>query len=150
MQSDPNSIASDFRKVARLAGAELEKTDLQIEVLSAPHRPTGLPPGTMAVSHRGKALKVGKAGPNSDARYRSQHYNPKSARSTLAASILKDGSPVGEPQIDIDSVGNWIRQNTDRTNFILQAHSGIEVLTLLEAYVQCILKPAYEGFASQR
>jgi hypothetical protein len=37
----------------------------------------------------GRALKIGIAGPNSDARFRSQHYNLNSARSTLAGSIFK-------------------------------------------------------------
>jgi len=35
-------------------------------------------------------LKVGKVGAKSQARYTSQHYNPGSAMSTLAASILAD------------------------------------------------------------
>jgi len=96
----------------------------------------------------GSTLKVGKAGTNSDSRFRSQHYNPKSAASTLAASILKDPSPVGNPAIDIDSVGNWLKENTDRTNYILKSEMGIEVLTLLESYLQCLLKPVYDGFTS--
>src|SRR5258708_2643852 len=101
-------------------------------------------------SYRGTALKVGKAGPNSDARFRSQHYNAASAPSTLAASILRNSTPVGSPAVEIDSVGQWIKQNTDRTNYILKATRGVEVLNLLEAYIQCLLKPVYEGFASQR
>lgn len=146
-------IVANFVQVAKLAGVEISKNDVQIETLKAPHRPTGLPLGAMAVyvfSYNGKALKVGKAGPNSDARYRSQHYNPSSAASTLAASILKDGAPVGNPRVALSSVGEWIRQNTDRTNYILKAELGIKLLNLLEVYIQCLLKPAYEGFASQK
>lgn len=139
--------------MAKLAGVDISSIDLSVEELHAPHRPTGLPVGSMAVyvfSHKGKTLKVGKAGPNSDARFRSQHYNPKSARSTLAASILKDAAPIGNPKIDTESVGDWIRENTDRVNFIISSHLGIELLTLMESYVQCLLKPVYEGFRSQR
>ena len=150
---DPKRVVEQFLQVASLAGESLSTTDITIEELKAPHHPTGLPVGSMAVyvfSWNGKALKVGKVGANSDPRYRSQHYNPKSAASTLAASILKDTAPVGDPAIDIDSVGSWIRENTDRTNYILKAETGIQVLTLLESYLQCLLKPAYKGFSSQR
>src|SRR5271169_3703372 len=81
----------DFRKVAALAGAEFIPESIIPEFLSKPHKPTGLLAGKMAVYAfflNGQALKVGKAGANSDARYRSQHYNPKSAGSNLARSIL--------------------------------------------------------------
>lgn len=123
MRSESKEIVANFLKVASLAGASLTTADIEVEELPAPHRPTGLPVGSMAVyvfSWNGKTLKVGKAGANSDARFRSQHYNPKSAASTLAASILKDPSQVGSPKIDINSVGNWIKENTDRTNYILR------------------------------
>jgi len=153
MNVDVKLIVDAFKQVAELAGVEIGPKDLRVEELHAPHRPTGLPLGSMAVyvfSYKGTTLKVGKAGPNSDARFRSQHYNPKSAASTLAASILKDPAPIGSPQIDPESVGDWIKANTDRTNIILDQRLGIEVLTLLESYIQCRLKPVYEGFRSQR
>ncbi len=153
MNSGTTTVATNFLEVAKLAGVNISLDDLRIDALSAPHRPTGLPFGSMAVyvfSYRGTTLKVGKAGPNSDARFRSQHYNAASAPSTLAASILKDSAPIGNPVVDLSSVGDWIKQNTDRTNYILKARYGIGVLTLLEAYLQCLLKPVYEGFASQK
>ena len=65
----------------------LEKLDVDIDVAPAPHRPRSLPVGKMAVYcffFRGRALKIGIAGPNSGARYLSQHYHPRSAGSTLA------------------------------------------------------------------
>jgi hypothetical protein len=40
--------------------------------------------------HDGIWLKIGKVGPNSHARYVSQHYNARSAGSNLAASLRKD------------------------------------------------------------
>ena len=153
MSIDTQSIADAFRQVAELTDAQMVPKDLRVEELPAPHRPTGLPPGSMAVyvfSYNCTALKVGKAGPNSDARFRGQHYNPRSAASTLAASILKYPAPVGNPALDVESVGDWIRENTDRVNFILSEHVGIDVLTLLESFIQCRLKPVYEGFQSQR
>jgi len=35
-------------------------------------------------------------------------------------------------------------------NFILDASLGVHVLNLLEAFLQCRLRPEFEGFASQR
>lgn len=153
MDINAQAIVQDFGQAARLAGIELRPSEISVEELPAPHRATGLPAGHMAVyvfCFKGRILKVGKAGPNSDARYRSQHYNPGSSASNLAASILKNPAPVGNAAVDIDSVGDWIRNNTDRVNFILDEALGVDVLTLLESFVQCRLSPAYEGFASQR
>lgn len=120
----------------------------------APHRPPGrLPSGSMAVyvfSYGDIVLKVGKAGSNSGARYTSQHYNAASAPSTLAASLLKDGNQIGVSGLTVESAGDWIKKHTDRTNFIMRAECGIPSLTLLETFLQCKLKPRFEGFASQR
>lgn len=109
--------------------------------------------GRMAVyvfCHQGRTLKVGKAGPNSEARYTSQHYNPNSAQSTLAASLLRGGDELGIQGITKASVGVWIKANTDRYNFLLHSKHPIRLLTLLEAFLQCRLNPAFEGFGSQR
>lgn len=43
------------------------------------------------------------------------------------------------------NVSAWIKENTDRVNFLLDAHAGRLPLALLEAFVQCRLKPVYEG-----
>ena len=147
------ACVQDFLKVARFAGVSLEKSELVVEHLPAPHSPPGLPLGKMAVyvfSFGEITLKVGKAGPNSNARYRSQHYSPASAASTLAASLLKGAEEIGVIGLDQDNVGAWIRANTSRTNFLLDAGLGVPVLTLLESFLQCRLKPVFEGFASQR
>lgn len=78
-----SSLAETFREVAELAGVELGPSDLTVEHLPAPHdSPSRLPSGKTAVYvfvFNGQALKVGKAGPNSNARYTSQHYNASSA-----------------------------------------------------------------------
>src|SRR5207244_8735831 len=71
------------------------------EVLLAPHYPRGLPAGKCAVyvfslcESAGKScpegpnrvLKVGNVGPNSNARFLSQHYNMNSSVSYLAQCI---------------------------------------------------------------
>ena len=154
MTAESIQLAQDFRRVANLAGIPLAANHLTVETLSAPHRPPNrLPPGKMAVYvflHRGRALKIGKAGPNSNARYTSQHYSPGAARSTLAASLLKRGTEIGIRGVTQPTVGDWIRTNTDRCNFLLDSSYPIRLLTLLESFLQCRLDPVFEGFPSQR
>jgi len=151
---DAQALIQDFLRVASLAGAHLAESEIEVETLNAPHRPPSrLPAGKMAVyvfSYGDTVLKVGKAGPNSGARYTSQHYNAASAPSTLAASLLKGSEEIGVSGLTVESAGDWIKKNTHRTNFLMKTESGVPVLTLLEAFLQCKLKPRFEGFASQR
>lgn len=150
----PKETLADFASVAHLAGVKLPHNDIRIEVLPAPHAsPTRLPTGQMAVyvfTYGADVLKVGKVGPKSQARYTSQHYNPGSAQSTLAASVIADAARLGLGEADIAGIGNWIRANVDRVNILLPSQLGVPVLTLLESFLQCRLRPRYEGFKSQR
>ena len=154
MISDIPNLISDFKNVAALAGVHLEQGDIEVEELKSPHTaPSKLPTGKMAVYtffFNGQCLKVGKAGPHSQARYTSQHYSAKSAPSTLAKSILKEIDDFGVADIEEDNVGKWIKENTDRVNFLVGVNLGIPVLTLLESFLQCRLRPRFEGFKSQR
>ena len=147
-------LAKDFIKVSYLAGMPLSADDLSVESLRAPHNPPSrLPVGKAAVyvfCHEGRALKIGKVGPNSNARYSSQHYSPRAAKSTLAASMLKHGAEIGVHGLTEPAVGDWIRANTDRYNFLLDSSYPIRLLTLLESFLQCKLDPVFEGFSSQR
>jgi hypothetical protein len=151
---DTNKLISDFLRSAELAGLAIKEGDIQIENLPAPHVPPSvLPSGKMAVYvfHWGdQCLKVGKVGPKSQARYTSQHYNPKSSNSNLAKSILKDKGMMGVTGIDEHTVGHWVKQNTDRVNFLMPESFGIPLLSLLEAFLQCRLKPCFEGFETQK
>lgn len=151
---DTESLVRDFLQVATLAGKSLDKSAVEVEILKAPHRPPSrLPPGKMAVylfSYGTSVLKIGKAGPNSEARYISQHYSAASAASTLAGSLLKGGEDIGVTGLTAETAGEWIKKNTDRVNFLMKAEYGVSTLTLLESFLQCRLKPRFEGFASQR
>jgi hypothetical protein len=146
-------ILGDFAKVAILAGADINLEDIKVEELNAPHqKPASLPAGMVAVYifiYGEQCLKVGKAGAKSAARYCSQHYGLH-APSTLAKSLIKHQSRLGLSGIDELNVGRWICQNTTRVNLLFQAIHGPAVLSLLEAFVQCRLNPAFEGFESQR
>lgn len=146
-------IGDDFVKVAALAGVEIPRSDIQIAYLPAPHRPpSSLPVGKLAVyvfMYIDKCLKVGKAGPNSAARYCSHHYG-FNAPSTLAKSLLKRQAEIGVSGLTEQSAKAWICQHTTRLDFLMPSRHGVFVLSLLEAFVQCRLQPVFEGFGSQR
>jgi hypothetical protein len=154
MTWQPDATIRDFRTVARLAGVELANDAIEVESLLAPHvSPTKSPAGKMAVyvfSKRPVILKIGKVGAKSQARYTSHHYNPGSAMSTLASSLLLDRERLGLAEISQDAIGAWMKQYVDRVNLLLNESIGVPVLTLLEVFLQCRFKPIYEGFKSQR
>ncbi len=122
--------------------------------MKAPHKPPGkLPDGKMAVYVfllNDLCLKVGKVGPQSHARYVSQHYHAKSSGSNLAKSVLHGKSELNFLGVNELNVGDWIKENTDRVNFLLDRGKGVPLLNLLESYLQCRLKPIFEGFESQK
>ena len=153
MKWNPAQLLTDFLAVAELAEIKMQPDAIRVETLNMPHRaPRNLPKRKMAVyvfSDKERVLKVGKAGPRSQARYTSQHYNAGSAPSTLAASILKDKDAVQRYDLNKGNVSDWIKTNTDRVNFILDADVGMWGLMLLEVFIQCRLQPVYEGFSSQ-
>ncbi len=152
MNWNPEQLRNDFLIVAKLGGIKIESDAVGIEILTMPHKPpSNLPKGKMAVyifSTEKRVLKVGKAGPKSKARYTSQHYNPGSAPSTLAASMLKDENAVQRYGLNKLNISDWIKESTNRVNLLLDANMEKRVLNLLEAFVQCRLNPVYEGHAS--
>ena len=115
----------------------------------APQRPPArLPVGRMAVYGfwgDGVWLKIGKAGPNSNARYTSQHYNPGSAQSTLAASLAGDSHMLTVAGFDPHTPGAWIKASAHRVNILLPSQRRKELLSLLEAFLHLRWKPRYEG-----
>jgi len=147
-------LIDDFTSVAGFAGVSIPDAAITAEILKKPHfPPTLLPSGKMAVYvflWDVSCLKVGKVGPRSQARYTSQHYNPNSSNSNLAKSILKHGFELGLPSLRDKTVGNWIKTETDRVNFLLDQKLGIPVLSLMESFLQCRLRPKFEGFDSQK
>lgn len=153
MTWDPEGLVSDFLKVAEIAGVPLARDAITIERLPAPHvAPKHLPKGRMAVyvfSFGAVVLKVGKVGPKSAARYTTQHYTG-AANSTLFASVLGNLDALGVSGLTQATCRAWIEKNTDRVNLLLDVNHGMPVLALLEAFMQCRLKPMFEGFASQR
>ena len=148
MKWDPKQLSGDFLRVADLAKIKMQRDDIHIERLEMPHCKPNLPKGKVAVyvfSYGEHVLKVGQVGPSSQDRYRYQHYNPNAAKSTLAKSLLEDKDALRRHGLDEGNVGDWIKKNTDRVNFILDAKFYGPKLSLLEAFIQCRLCPRYEG-----
>lgn len=157
-----NGILSEFATVAQRLDLPGWPTTLEIENPPAPHKPKALPPGFGAVyifalsdastaqAGPGCVLKVGRVGPNSNARFQSQHYSPTSSRSNLANSIL--GYPalwswLGIDHLDPPTIRDWMLTHLDRAHVYVPASSA-ELIPQLEMYVRARLGGSvYEGSA---
>lgn len=152
-------MIGDFVRAMNECGFDLSEGDIEYEAQSAPHTPHSLPLNKCAVyvfslqstwrspAGPNRVLKVGKAGPNSNARFQSQHYNPRSSQSNLSATLLNSGilwRYLGIQSIDETDVGSWIKENMDRENFFLTAHNK-EILGDLEKYIRGVVGPVFEG-----
>ena len=149
--NEPADLVEDFLKVAALAGCPIPPSSISYEEGANAHRAT-LPKGKMACYvfvGPDRCLKVGKVGPNSGPRFSYQHYDAASSNSNLAKSLLSSRPPhrpfSDADPIDETSVGDWIRSNTRRANFYLDAALPPFALSLLEAFLQCRLRPVFEG-----
>ena len=113
-----------------------------------PHKPPpNLPTGKIAVyvlSDGERVFKAGRVGGKSQARYKTQHYT-SSAMSTLAGSLLGNRDMVIRWGLSKQNVSAWIKENTDRVNFLVDSQAGPLTLALLKAFVHCRLRPVYEG-----
>lgn len=133
-------------------GRPINMSKIRIRDRGVPHQAPKWEDGYMAVytfNYNGTFLKIGKAGPKSKARFISQHYNPKSAMSTLAASILND-IEMKYQGITESNVGDWIKRNCRRVDVLIPIEMGIFTLELIEAALHYKYEPKYEGFDSQR
>lgn len=149
-------ISNEFDKIiceiSTILGKPIDKNDYEILDRGLPHCPKSLPNGKMGIYtfwYRDNALKIGKAGLKSNARFLSQHYNPQSAQSTLAASILRDEN-MQKLKIEESNIGEWIKKNCRRVDILLDVELGIFSLELIEAALHYMYEPVYEGFAGQR
>jgi hypothetical protein len=83
MTPEPKEMIDAFLQVAELAHMQLTPAHVRHELLPAPHRrPSSLPPGLQVVYAfllGDRCLKVGKAGPKTQARFTSQHYGSPSS-----------------------------------------------------------------------
>ena len=138
--------------VSSALGQPIDLDEIEIIDRGVPHTPANLKPGTMGVYtflYKDQFLKIGKAGPNSNPRFSSQHYNPGSSSSCLADSILEDPDMTVH-NLTVKSVGKWIKQNCRRIDILIGAGLDIFTLELIESSLHYKYKPKYEGFSSQR
>lgn len=101
-----------FIEVAKYADVNISEKQLVIIDRGCPHSPSGLIKGMFGIyifELNGTCLKIGKVGKNSDARFRSQHYLPKSSQSNLAKSILNDPN-MANYRLDENNIGEWIKK----------------------------------------
>lgn len=110
------------------------------------HKPMALPTGKMAVYtfvYNDEFLKIGQANVNSKARYQSHPYNPGSANSTLANSLLNDTSMA--LLVNTNNVTQWIKDNCERFDIIIDAKYGKHALNFIEGLLHYKYNPRYEG-----
>ena len=160
---DPDTLLSDFAASANHAAVDGWPCPLRADVLRAPHSPPALPPGYGAVyafalgatagepapCGTGTVLKVGRVGARSEPRFKSQHYNPRSAGSTLANSLLTYRIMwpwLGIKHLDESGVKNWMLSDLDRIHiFVPDGHPM--VLASLEIYTRARVGSVFEGAA---
>ena len=117
-----------------------------------PHKPGSLKPGNMGIYtfiFQDTFLKIGIVGPSSNARFLSHHYNPRSAPSTLAGSLLSDPD-MAEYGLTEENIGEWIKQNCRRIDIFIDAGISIFARDVIEKAFHYRFEPKYEGFKTQR
>jgi hypothetical protein len=133
---------------ANIAGYRINLDHLKLELWPAgidTHKPTALPNGFSAVYifvHNTQCLKVGQAGPNSSARYHSQHYNPDSCNSNLSKSIRNDvnyAALVGQ-----GNIGAWLKTNSTRYNILIPNNYDSRFVNFAEAFFILKCNPLFE------
>ncbi len=152
MLANPRDLIRDFIQVSMIAGTPISENQIRHEVITPPHNGLTLPSKNSVIyvfslsSNPALVLKVGKAGPKSGARFVSQHYLPGSCTSNVAKSVCVERHTwelLGISSINEETVGAWLRAYTDRDHFFIE--QGSLVLNLLECFLQCRLKPLFEG-----
>ena len=140
---------NDFVRVAEIVGYELDVDQLIVEASPAPHKRSALPARRMAIYsfwHGKKALKIGLASPNNDARFRYHHYSPGTCVSNLSLSIRDHYAELGllAPP---ERYRTWIEAEIGRIDFLLPAEWGQPIGRLLESYLHARWRPRFEGRA---
>jgi hypothetical protein len=144
-------VIKSFLKAAVLAGIQINPKKIEIRSLGCPHIPKTLPAGKMGIyifHHKKNCLKIGKAGVKSNARFSSQHYALGRAKSNLPKSLLLD-TRMKNQGLSKNGIGAWIRENTTRTDILLDESLGVWTLNFLEAFLHCRYRPIYEGYKGQ-
>jgi len=142
----------DLCNAALLAGFNVNPNDLallQWDAGNQTHIPCALPVNTAAVyifKWNNIYLKVGKAGPNSNARYQSQHYSVNANGSTLAKSLQNEPEFHAMVGAINDTIwGEWIKENTIRFNVLIPRDLGEKFVHFAEAFFILKCNPMFEN-----
>jgi hypothetical protein len=144
---DLNESGRKVLHVIQLAGVPILEGQIRMIDQGVPHRPSSLPKGTVGIYlffFQYECVKIGKAGSKSNARFLSQHYNPESSQSNLAKSIVLDNN-FSYKQLSKENIGDWMKSNLRRVDFLIDESLGIFVPNFVEAFLHLCLKPRYEG-----
>src|SRR5689334_15495063 len=136
---DPQALDATvdrLRAALEAAGNDLANQTIHTDCSGPPHRQPSNQPGGMpavyAFFYEGRCLKCGQVGPNSAARYTSQHYNPRSSPSNLALTLLQRGNEIGITNVPEAEIGDWIKKNTSRANVLLPTTIKKRTLNFVE------------------
>jgi len=145
------TIKKILLNVSKTLEEPLDCDKILIEDRGIPHeRPKCLPQDYTAVyvfycPKEEKFLKIGKVGPNSEPRFRFQHYSPKAAKSTLARSLLNDVKMTKKYNLSDNNIKQWIMENCYRIDILFPPSVNKFTNELCEACLHYKLKPRYEG-----
>lgn len=151
-------VLAEWRTWAKDSG--FARADARLDPLGIPHNPTPLPAGWQGIygfRWQNSWLKIGKAGPKSNARWLSQHYGAGRAMSTLAFCLIRYGHLAEQEdpalpglrakiqRVSPEEIGNWMKGNTERVNTLIGSEMGSTGLARLESIAHRVLKPVFEG-----
>lgn len=152
IEKEIHEINAIIQSVTSILGEHLPEEKYNFIDRGMPHIPQGLPKNKMGIymfKYNDTYLKIGKVGSKSFARFLSQHYNPNSAQSTLAASLISDDD-FKSLGLTSENVGNWIKKNCHRIDILIDDSVSVFAIELIEALLHYKYMPKYEGFKSQR
>lgn len=139
-------ILNLVKKACKIVDKPLSKSQIEIVYQPLHHEAKALPKGKMAVYtfvYQGNEfLKIGRAGAKSKARYQSHHYYVRSGKSTLARSLVNDPNM---PMVNVNNVTDWVKNNCERYDVILDASLGKMLLNYIEGMLHYKYLPRYEG-----
>lgn len=153
MKNEYEKIKIIFGQICILLGEPIDTNKIKIIERNAPHKYQKLPENSMGIymfKYKDEFLKIGKVNSKSNARFTSQHYNPASTRSNLAKSLLQDEIFCKKHSLTEKNIKEWMFENLDRIDILLENDLGIFTLNLLEACLHYKYKPKYEGYNSQK
>ena len=146
-----DAFAEIIIEVSKVLGKPITSKDFEIIDRGIPHNPpTKLPKGKNAVytfyyPEIKQFLKIGKVGSKSQARFTSQHYNPDSAKSSLAKSLLLDDEMKNKYLLTEQNIKFWIMNNCRRVDILFDVSLGRFANELCEAILHYKFEPKYEG-----